>query len=555
MEISAYSIVTWLTAVVLGGITVVIFLGSRKLSSKSFSLMTLAVMIWTINVGLWLSTSSPDTATLITKINHFLGTTISTLFVNFAITYPEDKKPKKRILWIMVISEVFLFYLCIFTDLIISGSHLISGTNFWVYSFGQLGLVFPLYFLGCWIYGLGLLVKKIDSTADDSANRNLKFMVVALLVGIIPPAILNVILPIFGMSLYQWLGPPSGMIWIIIIAYSVIKYRQMDVRVVAAEMFTFLIVVISFVNIFFDFQFGLVARLILFIVCVFLGYLIVRGSLIERDQKNLLITFNEALSQKVEIQTREIKKAYEVERKARLELQNFDQSKNDFIIITQNHLRTPLTQIRWYTDAIARGMYGTVSSELGEVIGKISKTAENLSKTLNDFLSITQLKIGVKVLNIQPVNIKNILDVVLHLRTSEIKLRKINVEITIDSKLWPLVLCDPERIKDVFAIILDNALQYNIEYNGRINITTAQKNGMLIVRTVNTGIGVSFEDKASILKQSFFRSKDAKKINPLGMGVGLLVAKTIVLAHRGNIYFDSPGENCGFIVTVELPKV
>src|SRR3989344_2201803 len=346
MEISAYSIVTWLTAVVLGGITVVIFLGSRKLSSKSFSLMTLAVMIWTINVGLWLSTSSPDTATLITKINHFLGTTISTLFVNFAITYPEDKKPKKRILWIMVISEVFLFYLCIFTDLIISGSHLISGTNFWVYSFGQLGLVFPLYFLGCWIYGLGLLVKKIDSTADDSANRNLKFMVVALLVGIIPPAILNVILPIFGMSLYQWLGPPSGMIWIIIIAYSVIKYRQMDVRVVAAEMFTFLIVVISFVNIFF-------------------GFLIVRGSLIERDQKNLLITFNEALSQKVEIQTREIKKAYEVERKARLELQNFDQSKNDFIIITQNHLRTPLTQIRWYTDAIARGMYGTVSSELG----------------------------------------------------------------------------------------------------------------------------------------------------------------------------------------------
>lgn len=51
---------------------------------------------------------------------------------------------------------------------------------------------------------------------------------------------------------------------------------------------------------------------------------------------------------------------------------------------------------------------------------------------------------------------------------------------------------------------------------------------MLLVNVTNTGIGLSQNDKASFLKQSFFRTKEAKKVNLLGMGVGLLVAKTIV---------------------------
>ena len=79
-----------------------------------------------------------------------------------------------------------------------------------------------------------------------------------------------------------------------------------------------------------------------------------------------------------------------------------------------------------------------------------------------------------------------------------------------------------------------------------------EKGKKLAVRIFNTGIGASKEDQLLIFKQSFFRSKEAKRVNPLGMGVGLLTAKTIVVAHRGHISFSSEGEEKGAEVRVEM---
>ncbi len=80
--------------------------------------------------------------------------------------------------------------------------------------------------------------------------------------------------------------------------------------------------------------------------------------------------------------------------------------------------------------------------------------------------------------------------------------------------------------------ILDYAVKYNVN-GGKIDIDTEIKGKQLIVSISNTGIGISKEDTDRLFKQSFFRSAEAKKVNPLGMGVGLMVAKTIVEGQRG----------------------
>ena len=58
-------------------------------------------------------------------------------------------------------------------------------------------------------------------------------------------------------------------------------------------------------------------------------------------------------------------------------------------------------------------------------------------------------------------------------------------------------MADSDRIKDVFAVILDNAIQYNKE-NGKIDITAEQKNGILSVKVTSTGIGLNENDKANL---------------------------------------------------------
>src|SRR5438552_2240493 len=69
-------------------------------------------------------------------------------------------------------------------------------------------------------------------------------------------------------------------------------------------------------------------------------------------RKEQLRDLNENLERKVSEQTAEIKKSYNLEKQAKEELQSLDQNKNDFIIVTQHHLRTPLTQIRWYISSM-----------------------------------------------------------------------------------------------------------------------------------------------------------------------------------------------------------
>ena len=69
----------------------------------------------------------------------------------------------------------------------------------------------------------------------------------------------------------------------------------------------------------------------------------------------------------------------------------------------------------------------------------------------------------------------------------------------------------------------------------------------------NTGVGISKEDKTRLFTQSFFRTKEARRLNPTGMGVGLLVARTIIEAHRGKISFESEGDGKGVEVVVQLP--
>ncbi len=553
MEINFYAIIDWLTAVILGSLAFAIFLGSKKHSSRAFVLMIFFVMIWTLNAGIRAAVIDSTTALYLTRISYFLGTLIATCFVNFFIAYPDDKILGRKLKIFLIICETALFYVIVLTNYVILNAEKIPETLFWSWNHGSLWMVFAGYFFGCWTAGLVVLFKKYRVSTENETKHNLKFMFWALLIGIIPPSFFNIILPAAGSYQFDWLGPPTGLIWIIIIGYSIVKYRQMNVRVVAAEIFTFSIITIFFLNIFTDFQLGILGRVIFFVTSIILGYFIIKGALAERDQKETLTSFNKTLNEKVAEQTVEVKRAYEVEKKANRELKQVDQNKNDFILITQHHLRTPLSQIRWYSDSIINGLYGDISVELGEVISKIDKAAEKLTKTLNDFLAITQLKIGTKVLNVQPINLKDVIETVLYDLSSEIKRKKITVSFPANDNHWHLVSADSDRMKDVFAIILDNAILYNHQEGGKLRISTEQKNGILIVNVANTGIGLSKIDKLGLLKQSFYRSKEAKKVNPSGMGVGLLVAKTIVEAHHGSIVLESDGVKKEVKIEIKLP--
>jgi signal transduction histidine kinase len=128
------------------------------------------------------------------------------------------------------------------------------------------------------------------------------------------------------------------------------------------------------------------------------------------------------------------------------------------------------------------------------------------------------------------------------------------IEVTYPSHTsdWPELKIDANRIKEVFMVILENAVRYNFK-NGKINIETKTTGDNFEMKIFNTGIGLTLDENKQLFNRSFYRSKIAKELNPIGMGIGLSLSRSIVEAHHGTLEISSKGINMGVTVNITLP--
>jgi len=108
---------------------------------------------------------------------------------------------------------------------------------------------------------------------------------------------------------------------------------------------------------------------------------------------------------------------------------------------------------------------------------------------------------------------------------------------------------DRNRMRQVFANLLDNAIKYTPE-NGAITITVLEETGSVLVRFRDTGIGIAPEEHAKVWERLY---RSDKSRSQRGLGLGLSLVKAVVEAHQGRVTLASqPGQGAEFIVT--LPK-
>ncbi len=109
---------------------------------------------------------------------------------------------------------------------------------------------------------------------------------------------------------------------------------------------------------------------------------------------------------------------------------------------------------------------------------------------------------------------------------------------------------DPVKLARVFNNILKNAAAYSTP-NTEILISAKQEGGRVIVSIQNHGPTIPAEKLAAIFEK-FYRMDEARTSNTGGAGLGLAIAKEIVLAHGGTITAQSINEITTFTVTVPL---
>jgi len=262
--------------------------------------------------------------------------------------------------------------------------------------------------------------------------------------------------------------------------------------------------------------------------------------------------FNKTLQKKVDEQTEEIRRAYEVEKKARKELERLDKAKSQFMLATQHHLRTPLTSMQGYLDLILQGSFGKIiNKKVKEKLARFRTSTKNLINIVEEILNISQFQLGRKVVSFESnVPIEPILEEIISELMPEAEKKGIYLKLEKPEKL-PKIKADAPKLKMAIFNIIDNAIKYTEKGGVTVKLEVTDSN--LRILTKDTGIGIGKEQVKNLFDKLFERGEKAQKLFTTGRGIGLFIASKIIQAHHGKIWAESEGPGKGSTFYIELP--
>ncbi|WP_243278537.1 sensor histidine kinase [Candidatus Sarcina troglodytae] len=227
--------------------------------------------------------------------------------------------------------------------------------------------------------------------------------------------------------------------------------------------------------------------------------------------------------------------------------QAFDKQKQ-FIADASHELKTPLTIIKTNTSLILSNPDDSVKYQ-AKWINYINSQIDRMSKLIDEMLSLAKLDAQESNIILLPVNISKIIESMILMFDAIIYENNLNLESDIKKDVF--VHGDKENLKRLFSILMDNAIKHTNK-NGTLSIKLFVDRNKVKIIVKNTGQGIAKENLEKIFDR-YYRADNSRDRKTGGYGLGLAIAKSIVLKHKGKIYVQSTvNKNTSFII--ELPK-
>jgi signal transduction histidine kinase len=225
---------------------------------------------------------------------------------------------------------------------------------------------------------------------------------------------------------------------------------------------------------------------------------------------------------------------------------NAEELKSTFISIVSHELRTPVALIKGYASTLRRDDAKWDRSVVKDSLTVIEDEADRLSKLIDDLLEASRLQAGGLSLTKADVSLPTIAARVAERFASQSSSHTI---VTDFPDKFPLILGDENRLEQVLANLVSNALKYAPK--GEIHIGGSLRPSQAVVCVSDEGPGIDPRDLPHIFDR-FYRSNQAVK-QTKGAGLGLYLARAIVEAHGGRIWAD-PKPGTGARICFSLPR-
>ncbi|OHB75750.1 MAG: hypothetical protein A2Z34_00470 [Planctomycetes bacterium RBG_16_59_8] len=225
-------------------------------------------------------------------------------------------------------------------------------------------------------------------------------------------------------------------------------------------------------------------------------------------------------------------------------LRKLDQLKSEFVANVSHELKTPLTSIKAYTEAL---MDMATEEQQQSFLKVVDEEADRLLFLISDLLNISKIQSGKLKLNLTLLHPKTIIDEILSI--SKVQSTKHKLIIDCSSYLEEMLM-DRERMKEVMINLISNAIKYSPD-GGEVRVTMNVFENNLRIDVKDQGIGISPEHLGRVFEQ-FYRVDSSITASIGGTGLGLAIVKSIVETHGGIIRCESE-VGAGSLFTVLLP--
>jgi signal transduction histidine kinase len=234
-------------------------------------------------------------------------------------------------------------------------------------------------------------------------------------------------------------------------------------------------------------------------------------------------------------------------RESNAKLRALDEAKDDFISMASHQLRTPLTSVKGYISMIKEGDAGKITPMQDQMLGQAFFSSQRMVYLIADLLNVSRLRTGKFIIEVTPVNLAQMISEEIEQLVEIAKIRSQTL-IYKAPKNFPDLMLDDVKTRQVIMNFVDNALHYTPS-GGKITVRLIETPTMVEMRVEDNGIGVPRREQPHLFTK-FYRAANARKARPDGTGLGLFMAKKIIIAQGGSIVFDSQedkGSTFGFI--------
>jgi two-component system sensor histidine kinase GlrK len=235
-------------------------------------------------------------------------------------------------------------------------------------------------------------------------------------------------------------------------------------------------------------------------------------------------------------------------------LDELDKMKTDFFSFVVHELRTPLTAIKMGTGLLRGGTEGPVTEGQRSLLVMLEKETDRLIGMINSLLDLSKMEAGMMSFNLEPKPIRPLIDQTIGEIGPLVESKNINLEVTVEEEL-PILEVDSERILQALRNIIGNAIKFTPE-RGRVSICARPVDKAVEVSVADTGPGIPAGNLITIFEK-FQQAPAGGATTIQGTGLGLAMAKQIIVHHGGKIWAESePGQGSKFIfVLPALPRM